>query len=99
MDYRYKAANIIFFLERITVTNLSLRASFTGANFVIYSYGKFQPGDCDEFQETKPKGHHKLVSFATIIALLTLERRLVDVRKGWGILVPRGCDLFGQTHR
>ena len=29
--------------------------SVTGMNFVVCSYGKFQPGYRDEIQETKPK--------------------------------------------
>ena len=32
--------------------------SVTGTNFVVCSYGKFQLGDRDEIQETKPKWRH-----------------------------------------
>ena len=32
--------------------------SVTGMNFVVCSYGKFQPGYRDEIQETKPKWRH-----------------------------------------
>ena len=32
--------------------------SLTGTIFVVCSYGKFQPDDRDEIQETEPKWHH-----------------------------------------
>ena len=46
----------IFFLFRASSYDPANRAgSVTGMNFVVCSYGKFQPGYRDEIQETKPK--------------------------------------------
>ena len=53
-------------------------ASVTGMNFVICSYGKFQPGDEDEIQETQPNlVERKLDSFTAVVALWILVTLLI----------------------
>ena len=57
-------------------------SSVTGMNFVVCSYGEFQPGYRDEIQGSKPMAPHKQVSFTTITAssaLVTLLMRLIRV--------------------
>ena len=55
-------------------------ASVTGMNFVICSYGKFQPGDEDEIQETQPNlVERKLDSFTAVVALWILVTLLIKL--------------------
>ena len=57
--------------------------SVTGTNSVVCSYGKFQPVDRDEFKNrsrnTTKTEEHKLVLFATVIALWTLVTLLIEL--------------------
>ena len=55
-------------------------ARVTGTNSVVCSYGKFQPGRPGWIQETATKTEeHKLVLFATVIALWTLVTLLIEL--------------------
>ena len=54
--------------------------SVTGTNFVVCSYGKFQPGRPGWNSRNKTNMvKHKLVSFATVIALWTLVNLLIKL--------------------
>ena len=54
--------------------------SASGTNFVICSYGKFQPGRPGWNSRNKTKMvEHNLVSFATVVALWTLVTLLIKV--------------------
>ena len=54
-------------------------------NFVVCSYGKFQPGDRDEIQETKPKWRNinKYRSLQALLTLVTLLIKLIRILLKW----------------
>jgi hypothetical protein len=79
-------ATIVALLTLVTLLRASSyepsnrAGSITGTNFVVCSYGKFQPGrpGWNSRNQTKMVPH-KVVSFATIVALLTLVTLLIEL--------------------
>jgi len=70
-------------------------SSVTGTNFVVCSYVKFQPGRPGWNPRNKTKMvEHKLVSFATVVALWTLATlliKLIRILLKWKYIQDKYC--------
>ena len=67
-------------MEAVLQADWSVKGLLTGTNFVVCSYGKFQPGRPGWNSRNKTNMvKHKLVSFATVIALWTLLNLLIKL--------------------
>ena len=65
-------------MEAVLQADWSVKGLLTGTNFVVCSYGEFQPGRPGWNSRNKTNMvKHKLVSFATVIALWTLVNLLI----------------------